>query len=236
MFRDIVNFLGKNLIPFNNPRVVCPPGPLPTASGKPIIVASIMRSGTHIAIDMLLNNFPSIANSPLYLDADQFFRSKNNREKYLQGNLEIGHCVVKTHYPQLFPEEKNAIFKDLISKSHVILLHRPVDQTYRSLSAWVETQDFEAYKESVSEFYEFWHAAAPDRLDVSFEDLTDPIGFLKLISMVEEKTGLERRSRTKYPVNPKNTWVMIVTKIATRWFGINAPTINTGIRSGMSGK
>jgi hypothetical protein len=59
---DLTHYISTHLLPFTNPRVVCPPGTV-TAQGRPnIIVATPMRSGTHILSDMILNNIPAYQN------------------------------------------------------------------------------------------------------------------------------------------------------------------------------
>lgn len=235
MFRKFVNLLGKHFVSFKNPRVVCPPGVVPNSTGTPIIVASIMRSGTHLAIDLLLNNFPSLARMPLYVDADQLFRCGKNREQYLAGNLCIGECVIKTHYPQLIPEGKKEVILKLARESHVILLTRPIEQTYRSLDAWGIAGNFDEYTTLVNEFYAFWRSVAPHSIEVSFDELTNRDQFENVVEKISRSTGVVKKTRISFPVNPKNVRSLILTKVATRLLGRYAPTINTGIRSGMNG-
>ncbi|MBY6211340.1 hypothetical protein KUV95_07225 [Microbulbifer agarilyticus] len=234
MFRSLINAIGTHLVPFTNPRVVCPPGIIPKSSGKPIIVASVMRSGTHLAIDLLLNNFPELAKKPLYVDADQLFRNRVNREKYINNELKIGRCVVKTHFPQAAPEDMRATIEKLVKESHVILLRRPVEQTLRSTQSWGLVNDVDLYKEKVDNFFEYWSGVSNDVLEVNFDELTDREKFPSIVHNVSKLTGLKSTSKTRYPVNPKKIVTMIATKLATRLFGKRAPVINTGIRSGMT--
>ncbi len=234
MFRSLINVIGKHLVPFTNPRVVCPPGIIPKGSGKPIIVASVMRSGTHLAIDLLLNNFSELAKKPLYVDADQLFRSKMNRDQYINNGLQIGRCVVKTHFPQAAPENMRATIEKLVEQSHVILLRRPVDQTLRSTQSWGLVNDVDLYKQKVDDFFEFWSGVSNDVLEVNFDELTDQEKFPEIVQKISRLTGLKAKAKTYYPVNPKKISTMIITKLATRIFGKRAPVINTGIRSGMT--
>ncbi|WGL15251.1 hypothetical protein PVT68_10760 [Microbulbifer bruguierae] len=235
MIRYLVNYFGKYFLSFKNPRVVCPPGNLPSVEGKPIIVASVMRSGTHLAIDLLLNNFQSIPKTPLYVDGDQYFRSEVNRTGYLSEGVKIGKCVLKTHYPQRLPAGKREIFQRLASESHVIVLRRPIEETYRSLSAWGVSIEYPQYLDIVSDFYSFWEEAAPHRIEIDFSQLTNKKRFEDLVRRIESETGIVSRKKIKYPINPKHVGKIALTKFATRLMGKYAPTINTGIRTGMSG-
>ena len=233
--RKFVNLAGQYIVPFKNPRVVCPPGPVPRCEGKTIIIASMMRSGTHLAIDMLLNNFPALVSKPLYLDADQYFRGEENRIKYMNDEITIGQCIVKTHYPQSIPDNKLEVIKKLAVDAHVILLHRPAKETFKSLNAWGMAEDFVEYQSEVEKFYEFWNVAAPDSLSVQFDELVDEESFRNLIARVESKIGVSPKEKISLPVNPKKVWIMAASKLATRLMGQYSPVINTGIRSGMTG-
>ncbi|MBY6190735.1 hypothetical protein KUV22_09940 [Microbulbifer agarilyticus] len=183
---------------------------------------------------MLLNNFPELAKKPLYVDADQLFRSQVNREKYANNGLKIGECVVKTHFPQAAPENMRATIEKLVKESHVILLRRPLDQTLRSTQSWGLVNDVDLYKEKVEEFFEYWSRVSSDVLEVHFDELTDHEKFPAIVKSISRLTGLKATSKTRYPVNPKKIVTMMITKLTTRLFGKRAPVINTGIRSGMT--
>ena len=235
LYRNLINHIGARFLSFKNPRVVCPPGIIPTETGKPIIVASIMRSGTHLAIDLLLNNFPELARKPLYVDSDQFFRCAENRKNFILGEKRFGACVLKTHYPEWLPEEKESVFRRLANESHVIVLRRPIEDTYKSLSSWGIAKDFGRYRKSVDEFYHFWQEAAPHRIEITFSELTDRNSFEALVPKIANEFNICSRRSIRYPVNPRKVGRMVITKLATRLLGKYSPVINTGIRSGMSG-
>ncbi|WP_157520050.1 hypothetical protein [Microbulbifer agarilyticus] len=187
-----------------------------------------------MAIDLLLNNFPDLAKKPLYVDADQLFRSQVNREQYINSGLQIGRCVVKTHFPQAAPENMRATIEKLVTESHVILLRRPVEQTLRSTQSWGLVNDVDLYKEKVDEFFDYWSGVSNDVLEINFDELTDREKFPTIVQNISRLTGLKATAKTRYPVNPKKIVTMITTKLATRMFGKRAPIINTGIRSGMT--
>lgn len=85
------------VLPHNNRRCVAPPGELRPGSGKPVIVSSIMRSGTHLLIDLLLNNFPAYRRMPLYVDLDHALASGLTAADLLHG----GCYVMKSHHPNV---------------------------------------------------------------------------------------------------------------------------------------
>ena len=233
--REFINLAGQHIVPFKNTRVVCPPGAVPRSEGKTIIIASMMRSGTHLAIDMLLNNFPTLVSKPLYLDADQYFRNEENRTKYMNNELTIGQCLVKTHFPQFIPANKLEVIRKLAAYSHVILLHRPAEKTFKSLNAWGMAEDFVSYRSEVEKFYKFWSITAPHSLNVEFDEFISEATFRNLIARVENKIGIVPKEKVTLPVDPRNVWGMTASKLATRLLGRYSPVINTGIRSGMTG-
>ncbi len=66
------------------------------ANGTPhVVVAAQMRSGTHLLIDLILNNFPVYRESPLYLDLERYRLSdlETSRIPDLRGLVIKTHCV-----------------------------------------------------------------------------------------------------------------------------------------------
>ena len=85
----------SRLLPHNNHRCIAPPGIIGPAGGKSIIVPSLMRSGTHVLIDLLLNNVPGYRRAPLNVDLDHYLAGKNS----LDALNRCGSYVMKSHYP-----------------------------------------------------------------------------------------------------------------------------------------
>ena len=50
----------------------------------------MMRSGTHLLIDLILNNFAALRTSPLYIDADRFLRESGSSKELL---FQIGYTL-----------------------------------------------------------------------------------------------------------------------------------------------
>ena len=66
-----LNWVGRRVLPYENARVVAPPG-VPVTQDRPnIVVATPKRSGTHVLIDILLNNLPAYRRRPLYVEPRQ---------------------------------------------------------------------------------------------------------------------------------------------------------------------
>jgi DNA-directed RNA polymerase subunit N (RpoN/RPB10) len=141
--------MNKFLHPENS-QTCCPPGKLPIANHVPhVVVASMMRSGTHMAINLLLNNFPMYRHTPLYVNLDRYIeqgRSVSDLEK-------AGGSVIKSHFPQA--QERighEAEFEDFFSNNKIILVTRDSVQIKKSLSnfgLWGrdESSHFEEHEE-----------------------------------------------------------------------------------------
>ncbi len=235
--RQLLNRIGGHVLPYSNPRVVCPPGGIPRADGQPVVVASIMRSGTHLAIDLLLNHFRELVGRPLYVDVDRLLDEPARRQQFLAGELPIGACVIKTHYPQSPATKRDEEMIRLAAAAKVLLLRRDSDDTYRSQTSWGISEhlhDRQVYQESVERFYRFWEANAADCLQLEYDELIDRDRFAALVERVGTFIGLSPSEKLRYPINPKSITQLAATKASTRLLGKFAPVINTGIRSGMT--
>lgn len=239
MLRGFVNYCGKNILTFNNQRVVCPPGKIPSHKGKSVVVASVMRSGTHLCIDFLLNNFNELATYPLYVDVDRLFDSEKEINRYSSGEILIGKCIVKTHYPQI-PEGGRGIAMDKLAKnSIVLLLKRDITSTYRSTKSWglypaLEKKD--DYRDSILRFYDFWHSGGYTLIDVNFEDFFCKDSLELLTNKFADISKMKKNKNMILPTNNKSIMALVLTKVTTRILGKYAPIKNTGIHSGLTKK
>src|SRR5579883_635962 len=96
--------LGSKLLPHDTARTTCPPAALVSREGPVIIVPSIMRSGTHLLLDSLFNNFPTLRRTPLFIDFDAYERGALPVEPLAS----ISGVVIKTHFPQISLSEPYA--------------------------------------------------------------------------------------------------------------------------------
>lgn len=225
MFRT----LGSRFFCHNNQRCVAPPGALPKGSGKPIIVCSIKRTGTHALIDLILNNFRSYQRSPLYVDYDQLVRLGVERESL----FEMGDIVVKTHYPQVQFDDPKAIedLRRLARDSHVLCPIRPQEAVHCSMKRFnAEVNNFTS--EELEELYRrhetFWAEFSP--VSFEFKSLVSSDCASRNIEKIASVLGLSAPSRVV--ANPGKDQVILTMclKLATRVLGRRSPRLNTTIQ------
>lgn len=229
---DLANFVGTHVLPFTNPRVVCPPGQV-VARGKPnLIVATPMRSGTHILIDLILNNLPDYRNRPLYIDLDQCAKqSKPSHDLLAAIPLDAGY-VIKTHMPLGTPAEtpSDPRIQALIEHAQVVTIRRDRADVCRSLGRWHKIDEAAAearYGPDYDQFWSFWEAR--EQISVEFKDLFKP----DQMRPVLDKLAQSGRVRASYMAPPSSARksAIYTNKILTRLVGRHAPRIDTTIHT-----
>lgn len=231
---DLTNYIGTHLLPFTNPRVVCPPGTI-TPQGRPnIIVATPMRSGTHILIDMILNNIPAYRNRPLYVDLDQC-RKQGNSENDLIGQVtpDAGY-ILKTHMPIGLQEGQPSDLRiqKIFDAGVVITIRRDRADVTRSLARWhhmASGADMSEYEAQYDTFWNFW-----DRRKRIHLDFTDLFASKKMASVLETlcaDTGSTRAKRLTGPVSGTGKARIYTNKALTRLAGRHAPLVDTSIHT-----
>ncbi len=233
---DIPNFIGRHILRFDNHRVVSPPGPILPGEGPFILVASVMRSGTHLLIDTILNNFPRTRWYPLYVELGGYLHQGRIPEL-----LSSGGYVVKTHFPQVDdrPEWIRSV-EAVARRSRILITYRDQKETYRSTRGWLEAEpevvgktmslaeSEDVYYESLRRFEDFWGQF--EALRISYHDLIDRRRQPELIREIGAWIGQEPRSPMIRPY-PKTAKVRpYAAKALTRLIGRHAPVINTTIR------
>jgi hypothetical protein len=230
---DFSNFIGKTILPFTNPRVVAPPG-TPGHHGRPnLIVATPMRSGTHILIDLILNNLPAYRTRPLYVDLDQCLKqARSGRDLLGAVAPDAGH-VLKTHYPVgVSAALADPRFGPLIRQGIVLAIHRPRADILKSLDRWVgdTTADPETrFGGQIDAFWAFWDGVP--RIDLDFSDLFDAAQMRSLIGRISRETGVPAAAAFVPPPGRNAARRIQIDKAATRLFGRHAPRINTTIHT-----
>lgn len=214
----------RGLLPHDTRRTTTPPAPLVSGDGPIIIVPSLMRSGTHLLLDALFNNFPAQRRRPLFMDFDAYERAQLSPEPLpsLKG------ITIKTHYPQveLAPAYLQAL-KSLAARAVIITPRRPAEQIRKSLAKWGEDFSVEEFAELQRRFDEFWTPFSP--LTVNFSALLDAGGVKDLIKLVAEKTQLTPRSASSPVMPARHRFGIYFDKVLTRLLGRGAPRINTTI-------
>lgn len=217
------------LLSHNNARTMAPPGELPSNPGTlPIVVASMMRSGTHLVIDAILNNFKEYRGKPLYIDLDEWLRSGGK----ISDLLELEGVVLKTHYPQVKLDMNTgdlADFNQLLSKSHIIIPCRDSESVLKSASSksfnyYANTNDFQ---EDAKRFAGYWSAV--DHLTIPFESLVDRAQFPSLMGLIEKWIGVMLAAKIVYPFKKSQKMKVYGCKLLTRLIGKYAPIVNTTI-------
>lgn len=223
--------IGTYLLSFKNTRVVCPPGKLTPGHGRLILVPTIMRSGTHLLIDMILNNFSVYRRKPLYVDFDRLLDQPQGRNDRVEQLLCAGAYVVKTHYPQVYCEREREVYLQRVAEnSHIITVDRNPEHTFRSSSGWGQSiaEHKRIYQESVQRFKSFW--ANREMLRLSFPRLIDPAHHEKTVSLISNYIQVPNGEPLLGPLPAKHRFQIYISKAMTRLLGRYAPIINTTIR------
>lgn len=233
---DIGNLIGRKFLTQNQPRVCCPPGPILPGEGPFILVATVMRAGTHLLIDSILNNFPRYRRFPLFINLDGI---PNGRIPEL---LSSGGYLIKTHFPQVGDHPDRApLIEAVARRSRILTIYRDPKATYRSTRAWLDeeskgndmmsvAESEEGYNESLRRFNEFWGRF--EHLQIDFRDLTSPQKQPETIRQIGEWLGQEPRSPMVFPYPKTAKFKVYTAKALTRIVGRRAPVINTTIRFG----
>lgn len=211
------------MLPHDTQHTTCPPAPVVSGIGPLIIVCSIMRSGTHLLLDSLFNNFPRLRRTPLFIDFDAYERGSHP----LAPALGVTGAIVKTHYPQtpLKPAYAAAL-SAIATRAVVFKPTRPAMQVRHSLAKWEICMTNDEFAEMERRFDHFWAPFAPNI--VEFSNLLDPNRIAELIQLVQERTGLEPRAGR--PMMPAHTRLGVyLDKALTRFFGCRVPRLNTTI-------
>jgi hypothetical protein len=215
----------SRLVPYNNKRTTSPPGMIGPGPGTPIIIASLMRSGTHLLIDLILNNFRSYKKSPLYIELDNYFYQGFPGRVLLS----CGSRVMKTHFPQLkhSPEDQEQI-PLLARRAFVISPERDLEDAYRSTAAFGYRIDRRSFMSRCQEFDSFWNSFP--RLVIPFDDLTRAAAVRDTLEEIEEFIKVKRNDRTIMPPARSSTAYVRWLKLLTRALGRKASVINTTIQ------
>lgn len=235
---DLTNLIGTHILPFTNPRVVSPPGRI-TPQGRPnIVVATPMRSGTHMLIDMILNNLPAYRNRPLYVDLDQCWKQEGpDRDLIGQITPDAGY-VLKTHLPLAMDARvtEDPRIAALVQAGIVVTIRRDRDEVCRSLARWHgRTQPGRTteaaladYAAQYDRFWEVWQDRP--QIGIAFGDLFSATPMTALIDEIARRTGTRRAGTFRGPPRAGQSWIY-TNKALTRLLGRHAPRIDTSIHT-----
>ena len=217
--------LAARFFPHAGPSLICPPGPIPTGPHPPIIVSSLMRSGTHLAMDLVLNNIPEYRQEPLYIDFDSYIYEGYSP----QALLSAGSTLIKTHVAQRpFSRAYTDVLRRIGSKGLVIIPIRDISKIRKSMNKWgydVPEAGLEAQSRNQMAF---WSDHQP--LLVPFADLLDPDKARHFLNTVIQRLSLnplpdDQPIRVAGGSRPRNLW----RKLRTRLQAAKAPILNTTV-------
>lgn len=188
-----------------------------------IIVPSLMRSGTHLLLDSLFNNFSALRRKPLFVDFDAYERAKLPVEPLAA----LRGVTIKTHFPEVeMAEAYSKVLAQVASKAVVLTPRRPAKEILRSLEKWGMAPPAAEFAAIEAKCDAFWAPFAP--LKVEFASLLDAAKLNEVLDRIAQRTGLKRNGAT--PVMPsKNRLGVYLDKGLTRLLGRGAPRVNTTI-------
>jgi hypothetical protein len=223
-FRHNLLHMGSRFLPHDTRRTTCPPAAVVSGEGPVIIVPSLMRSGTHLLLDGLFNNFPALRRTPLFIDFDAYERGSLP----IPPLAAVNGVVIKTHYPQTpLQPAYAATLEQLAGRAVILHPSRPAAQVRNSLAKWNMIMSEEEFAELENRYNDFWGRYSPTV--VEFAMLLKPEGMAGFIRQVQQRTGLEPRSTSRPIIAAKTRKGAYIDKILTRMFGCHVPRINTTI-------
>jgi hypothetical protein len=214
----------SRLLPHDTSRTTCPPGPVRAGAGPLVLVPSLMRSGTHLLLDSLFNNFSLMQRRPLFLDFDAYERAGLNA-----GVLEsVGGLTIKTHYPEVdLAVEYSRVLKQLASKAVIITPVRPHDEIQRSMAKWGLQVSLAELEQIQARFDLFWGEFDPIKID--FRSLLDDEAMSGWLVQVGRRLATAPRYAGRVLMPAKSRLGVYCDKMLTRLLGSVAPRINTTI-------
>lgn len=218
----IRNFASQ-ILPHDNQRCVAPPGKISPAVGKPIIICSFMRTGTHLLIDLILNHFPCYRRSPLYINLDRYVHQVPNA---LENLNRCGNYILKTHYPE-YPSAHQAM-SHIIANSYIIRTHRDEKDNYQSLQNFTYPHSFSEFQNRKTSWEKFWQTHTTNV--ITFSELIDRRRYRDTVNKVAHMIEQEVPARIIYPPHRRQTLQALWDKLRTRVLGKRAPKINTTIQ------
>lgn len=234
MLKNVANIIGRSLLKHNNARTMCPPGRIVPALGAPlplILVPTLMRSGTHVLIDLILNNFAPYKRRPLYVNLDEVLNS-GQAEAIVPRLLDYGTYVIKTHFPQAWTAGNRApVFDSLTSNAIIVSTTRDTNEICRSTQRFPELyrmfRDDEDLYASLDRFREYWEPFNP--LTIPFQSLVRGEGVEEFLHALAERIGIRRNPQLVPPIGKQFRTRVYFAKVLTRLLGHRAPVVNTTI-------
>jgi hypothetical protein len=237
--RNISGFMGRTVLRGANRRTTCPPGELVPNGNRGIIVATPPRSGTHVAINLLLNNLPAYRREPLYVELDALQRRKRLEGLLPQLEAGPGH-VMKTHFPITF-DRRSALMEQMrriASANLVVVVKRDADAIEKSMKAWAAEEPLsknlafflENIRSEIDFFWQYWKDF--ETVEIAFEDLMQPATAQRFLCRIADTAGVRLQGEPdRIKVATSSQATVLLNKGLTRLIGARAPMIDTSIRA-----
>jgi hypothetical protein len=216
----------SQLFPPNTKRTVSPPGSLTAPSQKLplIVVASFPRSGTHLLIDLILNNFPAYRRAPLYVNLDEYLEQGLS----IDSLLETGTYLVKTHFPEpSFSAADLASYERVFSNSILVAPRRDEVGLVKSYQRMLDVKRKSEVRERHADFWNYWGSKHTCIFD--FDAIIDPARTEEILDQLSVVLEIPRAERVIGPPNKKNRFSIYCRKLATRIMGNHLSNVNTTV-------
>lgn len=223
---SVVRKIASKVLPHHgNAKLTAPPGRIPNGEGRPVLVKSKMRSGTHLLIDLILNNFPQLRTESLYVELDHAFHQGITAEKFSN----LGKCLCKTHFGGKKGQElRSEITQNVVSRAYIIEPVRDLEQMKPSLRNFLSEQEFKDYLETCYQFDRYWKET--ECLKISFNELISKEGNDSAIKKIAAYIGEEPSSKRYYNRSKQELRKVMLDKLLTRLRGVKQRRVNTTIQ------
>lgn len=224
----MLKVIARKLFQHANVRTVAPPA-IPIANGKHlpnIVVASKMRSGTHLAIDSILNNFSDYRRKPLYIDIDEYAK----QGKSIKDFNALGGYIIKTHYPQVLRDMPEG-FETLLDQAIIVTPERSNTEIKRSMEYFYEI-DSDEVDAGIERFDDYWQDRGS--LSVHYKSFRDPQKLTAFLQQIAERTNAKMAAKTTMLPSLGNPKRLFLNKLLTRLLGRHAPIVITSISAGVT--
>jgi hypothetical protein len=226
---NITNTL-RLMVPHANRRTVCPPGDVGASTNKSsdlpnVLIITEMRSGTHLLIDLVLNNFPVFKTAPLYLDLDQWL----DDERPPSSLKSIRGKVIKTHllhrdvarYCDALGHLKGVIILSTLRNRHDMVASQHKFLEEAELARGDEDFERKLIDLDVTVVEYFYFDSLTNKQE--YEQNVDRLSKLLPSTVTPRINRLARATLASGRVS------VLVSKLLTRWFGDLSPVVNTSI-------
>jgi len=205
--------------------VVSPPGKINRSKGTPILIPSLMRSGTHLLIDLILNNFKLYKSKPLYIDLDRYV----SQGKCIDDLLNCGNYIIKTHYPQLITNNDiEKIISEIALNSKLISPKRELKSIYKSFCKFGYEGKLSEFRDVYENFMNYWNNY--DNINfIRYDDMINRTEVSKLLIEISNILNIPKNKKIIYPPSRNQKFFVYVIKFLTRLLGNKCPIVNTTI-------